>query len=294
MDNHNTAIALGNFDGVHIAHKKIIENAVVCAEKSGLKSLAYMFETHPQFVLGDKNFKTITDNTRKSEIIKGLGADTIYYEKTTADILSMTPENFARDILSCRFGAKYVSVGYNYRFGKGGEGDAKALEKLGRKYGFEVIITDRITKDGQDISSSLLRKYIANGEVDAANNLMCKPYAVCGVVSGGKHLGTSWGIATANVEIPDMLLTPKRGVYLTKTLIDGKQYKSVTNIGTNPTVEHAKPRSETHIIDFNGDLYGKYIEITFCEMIRPEIKFDSVDGLICQIRKDIEYVKKTI
>ena len=206
-------------------------------------------------------------------------------------MLAMPPEDFVRDILAEKLCAQYVSVGYNFTFGKDGAGSAMMLKKLGEKYGIRVDVADNITFCAQNVSSSLLREYIALGEIEKANVLMTEPYAVCGRVCEGKHLGASWGIATANVELSDKLLIPKRGVYRTKTTIGDREYKSVTNIGVNPTVEHAKPRSETHIIDFSGDLYGKNIEVAFIEMMRPEIRFDSPDELIRQIKKDIEYVK---
>ena len=286
-----TAVALGNFDGVHIAHTKLIEAAVNKAQADACKSVVYMFETHPRIVLGDRDFKVITDNARKAGIIKALGADEVVYEKTTAQMLALSPDEFARDVLKGRLRASFVTAGYNYRFGKDGSGTSEDLVRLGKKYGFEVKIIDKVTYAGQDISSSLLREYISNGEVDKANAVMCRPYAVCGFVSEGKKLGRQWGIETANIAFSDAVLVPKHGVYMTKTLYRGMEYKSVTNIGINPTVEGTKPRSETHILDFSGDLYGEYLEIEFFEIIRPEIKFGSAGELKEQIKKDIEYVK---
>lgn len=286
-----TAVCLGNFDGVHIAHKKLIEAVVEKAQSGGYKSVAYMFEAHPRIALGDSDFKVITDNAQKTSIIKSLGADEVIYEKTTDAMLSLSPEEFAKDILKGKLNAGFVTAGYNYHFGKGGSGTAEDLAWLGEQYGFEVKIIDRVTYDGKDVSSSLLREYISSGEVEKANRIMCKPYTVSGIVSEGKGLGRKWGIETANIPLDQRHLIPKHGVYITKTVYRKTGYKSVTNIGINPTLEGAVPRSETHILDFSDDLYGERLEIEFFKMIRPEIKFGSAAELKAQIKKDIECVK---
>jgi len=280
------AVALGNFDGVHLAHRKRLKCTAQKAKEMNISSAAYIFETHPQIFFGKSDFSFIMQNTVKEKEIKALGISEVIFEKTTSEILGMTPEEFVYEILIKKLSAKAVFAGYNYTFGKGGKGDSTLLRKLCRERGIEVFILENETLDGEEISSSHIRECLLEGDIKRANMLLGGEFTLLGNVTSGKHLGEKIGFRTANVPFPENMLIPYNGVYKTETEVSGRVYKSVTNVGSNPTVEDIAPRAESHIIDFDGDIYGEEIKIRFLEKIRDEIKFESIDALKNQIEKD--------
>ena len=285
-----TAVVLGNFDGVSKAHKKLIETLVTAAKDKNLYSVAFIFETHPLRILKGDTYKVLMTNEKKREIILSLGIDEVKFEPTTREILSMSPEDFANKILRGRFSAEVVAAGFNYTFGKDGRGDAALLSEYGKKYGFDVLIMDNLIEEHESVSSSLLKAALDSGDIKKYNRFSYLPYSIKGTVEHGKSLGSKELFPTANITPPEYLYLPKNGVYKTETLLCGKKYKSITNIGVNPTVEHAKKRSETYIPNFSGDIYGETIEVTFLEKIRDEQKFKNTDELKKQIQKDIDFV----
>ncbi|MBO4897989.1 MAG: bifunctional riboflavin kinase/FAD synthetase [Clostridia bacterium] len=285
-----TAVALGNFDGVSKAHKKLIETLAAAAKDKSLYSVAFIFETHPLRVLRGDTYKVLMTNEKKREILLSLGIDEVIFEPTTKELLGMSPEAFAKDVLRDRFSAKTVAAGFNYTFGRGGAGDAALLKKLGEKYGFEAIIMDDIKDGDETVSSTVLKAALSAGDIIKYNRFSYMPYSIKGEVEHGKSLGHKKLFPTANVTPPDFLYLPKSGVYKTETQVLGKKYKSITNIGVNPTVEQAKKRSETYIPSFSGDIYGETIEVTFLEKIRDEHKFKNTDELKKQLQKDIDSV----
>ncbi len=252
-----TAIALGNFDGVHIAHRKIIENTVKHSNEHGLKSVVYTFETHPRQVL-------------------------------SGSFLSMEPEEFVSKILVKKFNVLYVSAGYDYTFGINGRGDTKELKRLGEKFGFVVDILDEIKYKGISVSSTLIREYIKNGQTDKVAEISCTPYTIRGVVEHGSCVGTKLGFKTANILPPENIFIPKNGVYKTEIKLDNKVYKAITNVGVKPTFGEGRVIIESHVIDFNGDLYGKTLDVLFGKRIRDEKKFESCGELSEQIKEDIK------
>ena len=288
-----SAVALGNFDGVHKAHAKLIKKTVAAAKKNNLKSIVYTFEEHPSKILFGESVKQIITNGQKRELIKNLGADEVFFEKTVPEVLNLSAEDFFVRLLCRRFNAKFVAAGYNYTFGKGAEGNAEVLRRLGEKYGVRVYIMPEERFDGGSISSSAVRAALLSGDIKTANSLLGYEYTVRGEVEHGKALGGRLGFKTANVlPSPDILL-PENGVYKTKTCVRGRVYKSITNVGTNPTVEKAQRRTETNIFDFDSDIYGETIDIVFLGKIRDEIKFDNVSELTAQIKKDKKIWKES-
>lgn len=283
-------IAIGNFDGVHIAHQKLLSLCAAEAKKRNLKSAAYVFETHPAFLLGRKDFSIITSNeVKKREILK-TGIDEVVFEKTTREILSKTPEQFVCEILKEKLGAVCVFAGYNYTFGKGGAGDSNLLKKICSQYGIDAVIMENETLSGEEISSSRIRDYLLKGDTRGAARLLGREHSFEGIVQKGKKLGRVIGFKTANVHFEKGILVPENGVYRTKTTVFGKEYKSVTNVGTNPTFENIPPRLESHIIDFDMDIYGENIKVDFYEKIRDEVCFSGIEELKKQIEKDKSYV----
>ncbi len=288
-----SAVALGNFDGVHKAHAKLIKKTVASAKNNNLKSIVYTFEEHPSKILFGKSVKQIMTNGQKSEIIKKLGADEVFFEKTVPEVLGLSAEDFFVNILCKRFNAKFVAAGFNYTFGKGAGGNAEVLRRLGEKYGTEVYIMPEEKFGGGSISSSAVRAALLKGDIKTANALLGHEYTVRGAVEHGKALGGKIGFKTANVTPEPFILLPSSGVYKTKTYVCGKAFKSITNVGTNPTVENAECRTETNIFDFDKDIYGETIDVVFLEKIRDKIKFKNTTELSAQIRQDKKIWKES-
>ena len=289
----NSSIALGFFDGVHTAHQKIIEAAVKKAEEENLTPIVLTFDRMPKNVLLGKKIKQLTTTEEKRSIVEKMGAR-LCTLCATDEIFSMTAEAFAQKILKEKFGAKHVFCGYNYRFGFGGEGDGNVLSLLGEKYGFTAKTIPCLTDGGSEISSERIRALIKSGDVSTAKRLLGRPYFITGEVTAGKRLGQSIGFPTANIAVQDEKIVPQNGVYTAKAVIGSEKYQAVTNVGTNPTVGTEALRTETYIINYNKNLYGKIITVEFEDFIRKEIKFNSLEELKSQIKKDIEYENRQL
>lgn len=287
----NTSIALGFFDGVHIAHQKIITSAIKFAEVNGISPLALTFDKSPLEILCPDKVSYLTSAEQKKELIEGFGAKTEFLT-LSKELLSMSPEEFVKEILVDKYKIAYAVCGYNYRFGKNGSGDTDTLTKLGEKYGFTVKVCEKIDLNGESISSSNIRVLIKSGNISVANKLLGHNFAVKGKVCEGKHLGHKLGFPTANVFFPEKSATPLCGVYQTAVTINGNKFPALTNVGINPTVGGEKMRSETHILDFSEDIYGKEINIEFINFIRKETKFESVELLKKQIQEDVKSIQK--
>jgi len=281
-------VALGSFDGVHLGHKKLIELLVEESVLQGTKSMVYTFNTHPRKILEPKrHFYMITDNNKRAEIIEDMGVDALYLEDFE-NVRDMKPEEFIRHILLGRFNAKSVVVGYNYRFGAKGEGDTDILKEYGEKHGFKVIVAEAVEIEGHIVSSSLIRHIIRSGRMDKAAEYLGRDFSVYGKVVYGKQNGEVMGIKTANIDVNNDITLPRKGVYYTTTKVRGKLYKSVSNIGFNPTFEGESLSVETHLFDFCENIYGEEIEIFFHKHKRDEFRFGSVEELVNQIRRDIQ------
>lgn len=289
----DTAICIGNFDGVHRAHQKLIERTV--SESDGLKSLVYTFLPHPAEVFGNRLLK-ITTEDEKDALIEKTGADILYKEHSDRLFLAKSPEEYAKEVLRNQLGAKKVFVGFDFTFGKNSSGTSEDLKLLGEKYGFSVTVLPRLcTKDGEPIKSSAVREYIARGDFDSANEMLGRPHSYSGIVMHCKRLGRKLGFPTANICPEKELVLPPFGVYASLTKIGDRCYPSVSNVGINPTMEHGNiPKIETYIMDFNEEIYGEGIIIEFYGMIRREKKFSSLTSLKNQIEADKETAKKII
>lgn len=284
-----TAIALGNFDGVHNAHRALIEKMLAYAEKENLESIVYIFEPHPRMIFSPLAPPALLMETdQKVRRILEIGADRVALEKRGREVLSLSPREFVEKILVGELGAQYVTAGFNYRFGKNAEGNAETLQTLCSEHGITCEIMESVSMFGAPVSSTRLRGLLEEGDVKTVNALSFAPYTVEGVVTEGKKLGRTIGFPTINVPISENLLLPKKGVYISETRILNKVYKSVTNIGENPTVEKAEPRAESYLLGFAEEAYGAKAEITLLEFLRPEQKFSDITALCRQIEKDTE------
>lgn len=289
MINTPCAVALGFFDGVHIAHKKIIKCAVDYAKKNNLTPVVLSFDASPLEILSPGKVKYLTTRRQKEKIIESLGAKAVFLPVST-EFLNMSPEDFIRKILVNEFNIKYAVCGYNYRFGKNGAGDTSLLCKYGRLLGFGIEILDCENYEGESVSSSRIRELISEGNVALSGKLLGRPFFVEGTVSEGKHLGRTIGFPTANMFFDDRIVIPKNGVYKTEVTVEGKTYKAITNTGVNPTVGGERLRTETYIPHFEGNIYNKEMKIEFIDFIRTERKFDSIEELKRQIAEDVRKI----
>lgn len=280
-------IALGSFDGVHIGHLKLIESIISKAKKLNCKSMIYTFLDHPKKTLYPNCLpEIITSDRLRMRIFKKYGLDSIYLENFI-NIKNMNSENFISEVLIKKFQIKCVVAGYNFRFGLNKNGDTKVLKMLGEKYGFEVLIIEPVIIKGNIVSSSLIRELLKDGEVEITKEYLGRYFSINGIVIHGRKNGCKIGIRTANIEVEKDIVLPKKGVYFTSTVIDNIEYKSVTNIGYNPTFNGKKISIETHIIDFNDYIYDTDVEVVFLKWHREEKYFSSINELKQQINYDI-------
>ncbi len=287
------AVALGNFDGVHIAHAALIQNMAAYAKEHSLESLAYILEPHPRRVLNpDAPVPLLMPASLKEKRVRAAGADRVLFERRGMEILSLSPEEFVDRILVQELGAAFVTAGFNYRFGKGAAGDATLLSALCSARGITCHILAPMEHGGAPISSTRMRHLLEMGEIEAFNAMSFAPYTILGQVQKGKQLGKTLGFPTLNLEMDAELLLPKKGVYISQTKIDEKRYPGVTNLGQNPTVEKARPRAETYLFGFAEEAYGKTAAVELLAFLRPEQKFKDVSALCMQMQKDTEIAKR--
>ncbi len=280
------SIALGFFDGVHTAHRAIIETAVRKAETRGLRPVVLTFDKAPSEVLFGSAPPYITTLEEKERLINALGAQ-MRLMHTSRSLLSMTAEEFAEKILVQEYNAAEVTCGFNYRFGSEGCGDTQLLTKLGKRFGFNVTVIGERISGGETVSSSRVRMLISSGRIEEANILLGRNFSISGMVEHGKRLGRTIGFPTANVYPPNGALLPMSGVYETVVDINGERLSAITNTGTNPTVGKETLRTETYIPSADIDLYGKRITVEFVRFIRAEKKFSDLEALKRQIREDL-------
>jgi riboflavin kinase / FMN adenylyltransferase len=285
------SIALGTFDGVHRGHKELIKSSICVAKEMAIASAVLTFDNHPLKILKpEANIKIITNNKMKAEIIESLGIDYLIFVKFTKDLAGIDEKKFI-EILVNKYKCSALTCGYNYTYGKFGHGNISTLKSHQKEFNYKLSILDKITYDGNDISSSLIRHKIEIGNIQAANNLLGYNYYIKGNVIKGKQLGRKLDFPTANIEITDNLCL-KNGVYVSLTNIDGKLYKSVSNIGKNPTVGDTKRMFETHIFNFNDDIYNKTISVELLDFVRSENKFNSIEELKERVFMDIDISKE--
>jgi riboflavin kinase/FMN adenylyltransferase len=269
----------------------LICEAVRLAEEKSLKSVVYTFDRHPRTVLGF-DVEYITNNTEKEALIRETGADILYFQKTDIEFLKLSPYDFAESLLKNTLNAGIVVVGEHYTFGAEGAGDTKKLEELGKALGFEVMVLPLIKKEGRLVSSTNIRKLLADGDVKTANVLLGRNFSLCGTVEDGNRIGRTLGFPTVNIYPEKEQVLPLFGVYAADAVVDGVKYKAVLNAGVKPTVGSDRVVIESHLFDVSEDFYGKKVKIYFKEFIRPEKKFANLDELKAQIEEDKKIAKK--
>ena len=275
-------VALGTFDGLHLGHK-----AVITAEKTEYqRKLALMFTKHPQLSLKGEAPGALITPEKEKEILSGWGVTAEYID--FSQICNLTPEAFVDDILIKKYNASSVACGFNYRFGKDAEGDAKALLRLCAEREIKVTVVDAVEYENETVSSTRIRQALREGRMKDVKNMLGRYFSYDFLVVHGDERGRVLGSPTINQFFDEDFAVPQFGVYASFTVVDGKTYPSVTNIGVRPTFKNSEKRSETNILGFNGDLYGKHPEVFIVEKMREEMKFSSLDELKSQIDKDKE------
>jgi len=281
-------IAIGNFDGVHIGHQKIIETVTARAREIGGTSILMTFDPHPLTILRPAGRPPqILPMSEKIRMLGTLGLDMMLIVPFTREFASITAESFIEDILSRRLRAREVFVGTNFHFGRGGVGDFDLLRTEGERHGIEARRVPVVLYDDQPVSSTRIRENISRGAVDRAAAMLGREYAIRGLVVHGRGRGAGLGFSTANLSTDNELI-PALGVYVTRVEVGGERHVSVTNIGERPTFGEGERVVETHLLDYAGpELYGRTMRLAFCAHLRAERKFESGQALAAQIKKDV-------
>lgn len=279
------SIALGNFDGLHAGHRAVMEAARLAGH--GKFSVA-TFEPPPRayFRPGDPPFRIFRPERRNAAILAA-GASTVFELPFNGEMAAMTDEGFVRNVLVDGLGATHVSVGFDFRFGRGRMGHAQRLSSLGRALGFGVTIVEEVEGRGAKASSTAIRQALMAGEPELAALMLGAAWTADGIVESGEQNGRKLGFPTANLQLGE-LIPPKHGVYAVRARIEGESdwRAGVANFGRTPTTGLRDPLLETHIFDFSGDIYGKRLEVQLVAYLRPERRFESLDLMVEQMHRD--------
>ncbi|MFW6324604.1 MAG: bifunctional riboflavin kinase/FAD synthetase [Desulfovibrionales bacterium] len=287
-----TCVTIGNFDGVHRGHQKLIQRVREKSRSKGLVSTIVTFDPHPlRVLLNRKTPPFITLTEQKLELIAGMGIDLTLCLPFTRDLAALQPEDFVRTYLLDGLNMKELVVGYDYAFGKNRKGNFQVLKELGERYGYRTEQVDPVLVDGAIVSSTRIRDMVEAGMVWEVYPLLGRYYRVSGqVIHGRDRGGKLLGFPTANLQLVDELF-PKPGVYAVWTEVEGKIHPAVANIGYNPTFGNEVISVEVHILEFQSMIYEQTINIHFVQRLRDEKKFSGLDELIAQIRKDIQLAR---
>ncbi len=284
----NTAVVLGNFDGIHRGHLTLLDKAKEYAAEHGLKTVFFTFYPHPTHVLAPNPVPLICTDSEKQRVAKEEGMDYYVQFPFTRETASIEAEDFIRDILHDKLGAKAVVVGEDYGFGKGRKGNIEMLQTYSKEYDYAFFPMPKLEENGRVISSTWIREAIGDAQMTLAENLMGRPYFLSGVVIEGAKLGRKIGYPTANIKPDDHKQLPNNGIYATEVELGGVTYYGLTYIGTKPTIEEEDKEIiiETNIVDFDADIYGETLVVKFHKFLRGEEQFESLDQLIDQMKED--------
>lgn len=291
-ESRNNYIALGSFDGLHLGHLSLVRKVRELAIKNGGKSIVFTFKNHPRAFINNNNLELIMTNEEKLKVLECENINVVAFKDFDENIMKISPEDFV-EWLCESYNVKGIVVGFNFKFGYKNLGDTELLEKLQKKYGYKLYIMNPYKLEDKIISSTYIRNLILDGNVKKAFLMLSRPYMLSGKVIHGKKLGRTIGFPTANLEINDKKVIPKKGVYYTNVDIEGKIFKGITSVGNNPTVNGKELTIETYILDFNNNIYEKEIKVYFIDRIRDEIKFNNIDELTKQLKKDKEVAENS-
>ena len=284
-------VAIGNFDGVHLGHQALIHSMLSRAQQSGLCPTVLTFFPHPVEVLKPhKKLERLTTTSEKLELFERLGVEQVLVARFDTSLSQMTPEVFFETFLSSGLKAQSLHVGFNFCFGREKSGNIETLRKLSDQNKIYLKVEEQINEDGERVSSSGIRGYLAAGDVAHAAKLLGRPYQITGQVQKGDQRGRALGFPTANLRCPHDKITPKNGVYLTHVRWQQETLRAVTNVGVRPTFTQSAPNPiiEVHLLNFDAMIYDEFLTVEFVKRIRDEKKFSSIDELKAQIALDVQ------
>lgn len=283
-----TIVTIGTFDGVHLGHKKILEQIIASAQSRDCESLVLTFFPHPRMVLQEgTEMKQLNTLNEKIALLESLGVDHLVVHPFDKDFSRLTAEDFVKQVLVDTFQIKKIIIGHDHRFGRNRTADINDLTEFGNNYGFEVEQISAEAINEVSISSTKIRTALSEGNIELANDYLGYEYSLTGIVSKGKQLGRTIGYPTANIHIEEEYkLIPQNGVYVAKSVLNGKTVYGMMNIGNRPTVEGTSLTIEINFFDFDQDLYGQKITVSLLKRMRDEQKFESLDALKNQLALD--------
>ena len=291
-----TAIALGNFDGIHQGHRLVLRSIIESVSSGNeVYSSVVSFSPHPREFFTGQKLQLLTPVAEKAELLADLGIEQLILLPFDRSLASLSPQQFVEQILVEQLQTTLVSVGTDFRFGYQRKGTGTDLQNIAAKYGIEVRLNSlHKCRDNQNrevrVSSSLIRQALTKGDMKTANFMLDRPYSLWGQVVTGKQLGRTIGFPTANLDLPEEKFLPRFGVYAVDVLLDGRTIEGVMNIGCRPTVAGELPTVEVHLLNWSGDLYDRQLRVNLLRFIRPEQKFASVEALKEQITRDCQSV----
>jgi riboflavin kinase / FMN adenylyltransferase len=287
-------VALGNFDGVHLGHRAILKAAIDRARDVAGTAFALTFDPLPAKVLAPSRApRLILAPEDKLELLRASGIDAVIVIDFTLALSRLTPDEFVRDYLLGRIGARAVVVGHSVSFGHKRGGNAEVMVELGRRMDFESIVVGPVTVEGEEVSSTRIRELIAAGEIRAAARLLGRNHFLSGTIVHGRERGRTIGFPTANLDAATECLPPD-GVYATRVILPDGAFPSITNVGMRPTFAEPARTIEAHIFDFDRNIYGARIQLEILERIRGERKFESGQALAAQIAQDLKRAKEIL
>ncbi|HXT86188.1 MAG TPA: bifunctional riboflavin kinase/FAD synthetase [Verrucomicrobiae bacterium] len=287
-----TAVTIGNFDGVHLGHQKILRGVLERAQQSDLMSAVLTFYPHPARVLRPAQAPALLETlAQRLEAIEAMGIEAALVIQFDVELARLSPEDFVRRFLVDAMRAEHVLVGANFRFGHHQAGDAKLLADLGGQWNFNTEVIPSLVEDGEVVSSTAIRNALRDGDVEQAARMLGRPFSLAGEIKTGTGQGRKLVVPTLNLSTEQELL-PKDGVYATEAVVEGKIYRAATNVGVRPTFDGARRTVESHLFDFSGDLTSGKLEVRFRKRLRDEQKFSGPADLRAQILRDIEQSKE--
>lgn len=294
----NSNLAIGFFDGVHPGHQDVIQQAIRHSRKTGEIPAIVTFREHPRSLTLGKSPPLLTLPEQRLALFESMGIEAVLLLSFTEDLCRLSPEDYVHNVLVEAMDARFISIGYNHRFGRNREGTPQLLKELGKRFNFTVAVAKEILVDGHEVSSSRIRQKLNEGEVAEAEKLLGRPYSIIGQVVKGDQRGRTIGFPTANIKCPEELIIPKTGVYAGLLEIhEGEKpvLPCVVNIGYRPTFHNNMQLSiEAHILDFSSDLYDKHVALHFLARLREEVKFPDIATLKTQIEHDCQKARKLL
>ncbi len=289
---YETAVAIGKFDGIHVGHRQLLKE--ILAQKSlGLKCCVFTFDPPPAFFFGASDGKVLTTREEKRILFEQMGIDVLVEFPLTEATAGISAEDFVREYLRKRLNAKVVVAGTDLSFGAGGRGNTELLLEMAQTLDMEVKIIEKVCIDGKEVSSTLVRELVENGQTAEWERFLGMPYPIIGTVVCGNKVGRKIGFPTVNIRPEQEKLLPPKGVYQAEIISRGRKFAGISNVGYKPTVTEERVLIvETYLYDFEEDIYGETIEIYLQDFLRAEQKFDSLEELKEQINKDIQVGKK--